>query len=265
MRLTVLGCSGRMGREVLKQIVAETQPTLTLHGAVSHKNSTSIGKKVSDIIGMPCPVVISSNVVGALSYSDIIIDFSVKDSVVAHAELAAQAGAAYLCCVTGLESKAQEMLALASSHIPVLYAPNTSLGVNALLYLSRQLSAMLHEYDVDILDYHHRHKADAPSGTALALGEAVAAGRNATLEDFHTPPYEVSGKRKEQSSIGFAVVRAGDTIGEHKVLFNGPRERVELVHKASDRSVFAEGAIRAAKWLVSKEPGTYSMQNVLGF
>ena len=198
--------------------------------------------------------------------SDAVIDFTSPEATAVHAALAAEHGVALVVGTTGLEAAHHDALAQAARQCAVVQAANMSPGVNLLLGLTERCARILgDEYDIEIVEMHHRHKVDAPSGTALALGAAAAAGRGVWLEsvsqrvrDGHTGP-------RRTGDIGFATLRGGDVAGEHAVIFAGEGERVELVHKASSRAVFARGAVRAALWTEARPPGLYSMGDVLGF
>ena len=196
--------------------------------------------------------------------SDVVVDFSAPEASARHAKLAAATGKALVVGTTGLDARQMEILKTAAKKAPILCAPNMSVGVNILLRLVREAAAQLGEdYDIEILEMHHRHKADAPSGTALALGRAAAEGRGVDLAKKSARARDgVTGPRKA-GAIGFAVLRGGDEVGFHRVLFAGPGEVLELSHRATSRRVFARGALRAALWLAKRKPGLYAMADVL--
>jgi len=213
------------------------------------------------ILRMPVAADAAPHLAGAA----VAIDFSQPEAVAAHAAACGAAGVPLLVGTTGFDAGTRRALDAAAQRIPVLIAPNTSVGVNVMTRLAALAARALGDgYDVDVAEAHHRAKRDAPSGTALALGEAVAAARGTTLDQVAV--YErhgVTGPRPP-GSIGFAVVRAGDIVGEHTVIYAGEGERLEITHRASDRSTFAQGALRAAAWLIGRPAGVYGMQDVLG-
>jgi 4-hydroxy-tetrahydrodipicolinate reductase len=197
---------------------------------------------------------------------DVVIDFTLPDVAVEAARLAAQAGAAMVAGTTGLSPEQEEEIIKATRHVPVIRAANTSVGVTLLAALAEQAARMLGvDYDIEVLEMHHRHKIDAPSGTALALGEALAKGRGVNLGDVKQAVREGHTGARKAGDIGFATLRGGDVAGEHEIIFAADGERVNLGHKASSRQVFAVGAVRAALWARVQPPGLYNMRHVLGF
>ncbi len=197
--------------------------------------------------------------------SDAVIDFTVPAATKAHAELAAALGKTLIVGTTGLSDDVNVVIAAAARKSVIIQAPNFSVGVNVLLALTEKLAATLGpDYDIDILEMHHRHKVDAPSGTALGLGEAAAKGRHVALKDVARTTRDGQVGARPAGEIGFATLRGGDVIGDHTVMFAGVGERIELTHKASTRDIFAKGAVRAALWTAGKKPGLYSMRDVLG-
>jgi 4-hydroxy-tetrahydrodipicolinate reductase len=190
----------------------------------------------------------------------VVIEFTSPASTIAHNSLAAQGKTAHIIGTTGLDSAQEAALARAAHHTPIVYAANFSVGVNLLLALTRKLATCLdHNYDIEIIEMHHRDKVDAPSGTALALGHAAAAGRGGELSQM--AQINRQGARPP-GSIGFASLRGGDVVGEHEVIFASQKERISLVHKASHRGIFAQGAVKAALWAVQQPPGLYHMQDI---
>jgi 4-hydroxy-tetrahydrodipicolinate reductase len=198
---------------------------------------------------------------------DVVVDFTIPDATIEHARLAAQAGAAMVIGTTGLDPAQADVIAAAARHVPVVWAPNMSVGVTVLLALSEQVAGLLgpDEYDIEIVEMHHRHKIDAPSGTALGLGGAAAAGRGVALDKVYRAARDGHTGERPRGEIGFAVLRGGDVAGEHSVVFAGEGERIVLSHIAGSRKVFAAGAVRAALWTQNRPAGLYSMKNVLGF
>lgn len=262
--IAVMGCSGRMGR-MLVRAVSET-PGAWLSGATERAGSPWIGRDLGEALGGGATgVLVSDDPLEVFARSQAVLDFTTPPATVAHATLAAQARLVHVIGTTGLEREDIEKLAAAARHAVIVRAGNMSVGVNLLTVMARRMAAVLGpEYDVEIVEMHHRAKVDAPSGTALMLGEAVAAGRRVNLADAAERGRDgVTGARGD-GAIGFASLRGGDVIGEHEVIFAGPGERVSLKHIATDRMLFARGAIRAALWGQDKSPGQYSMIDVLG-
>jgi 4-hydroxy-tetrahydrodipicolinate reductase len=261
-KVTIIGATGRMGRALIRA-VAEF-PALALHGAVTHAGSPNAGADAGELAGAArLNVRIGTDVAAALAGADVAIDFSSAQSAVANAVACAHARVPLLLGTTGLGSDAQAELDSTARHIPLIVAANTSLALNVLLSLVRQAAkALPASYDIEIFEAHHRDKVDAPSGTALVLGQAAAAGRGVSLPARVKPTGVADGPR-EAGSIGFAVVRGGDVVGEHDVRFLGSGEQLSLGHVVTDRTVFARGALTGALWLVGKPPGRYTMADVL--
>ena len=261
-RLTVFGVTGRMGQAVLRGVRESGE--FTVAGAVASENSASLGRDAV-LDGSPCGVRVSADVAAALAGATVALDFSAATAVAAHAAACAAAGVPLVVGTTGLEPRTLQGLREAAARIALLVAPNTSIGVNLLERLAVIATRGLGPgFDVEILESHHRAKRDAPSGTAVRLGEAIAIARDQRLADQAVfERHGDSGPRRD-GSIGFAVVRGGDIVGEHTVLFAGEGERIEITHRATDRMIFARGALRAASWIVGRAPGLYRMQDVLG-
>lgn len=262
IRLVIVGASGRMGVQLLRLL--GQFPALRLVGAVASERSAALGKDAGLHAGAgACALPISAALPPLLPQADVVVDFSNPGAAAAHVAACVGARVPLLLGTSGLPSELAAPLAAAADVIPLLVAPNTSLGVTLLLELVRQAArALPRSYDIEIMEAHHRNKTDAPSGTALALGEAAAAGRDLNLAqqavyDRHGRP----GPRHE-GQIGYAVVRGGDVVGEHEVGFLGDGERLLLKHSATDRSVFARGALVAAEWLAGKPAGRYRMRDV---
>ncbi len=262
--IAVMGCSGRMGR-MLARLVGET-PGAYLSGATERPGNPWVGRDLGEAMGgAPLGVIVSDDPLEVFARSQAVLDFTTPAATMAHAALAAQARLVHVIGTTGLEREELEKLAAAARHAVIVRAGNMSVGVNLLTVMARRIAAVLGpEYDVEIVEMHHRAKVDAPSGTALMLGEAVAAGRRVNLADAAERGRDgITGARAD-GAIGFASLRGGDVIGEHEVIFAGPGERVSLKHVATDRMLFARGAVRAALWGQDKPPGQYSMIDVLG-
>lgn len=247
-RVALLGAGGRMGQAILE--VAAAQPDVRISAAVVRRGSPLAGTESNG-------VQYQTDLAAALKAADVLLDFSVPASTLEALEACRTAGKPMITGVTGLDAMGKERLRAAAQHIPVLAAPNMSLGVALLTQLAAAAARVLgEEFDIEISEAHHRHKRDAPSGTALALGEAIEAARGTHM------PTRAAGPR-QAGSIGYAVVRAGDIVGEHTVLFAGAGERLELSHKAGSRAGFARGALRAAVWLRSQPPGMYALADML--
>ena len=262
--IAVLGASGRMGQMLVRAVTAS--PAARLSGATERPGHPWVGRDLGEAMGgPPLGVVVEDDPLEVFARSQAALDFTAPAATVAHAGLAAQARLTHVVGTTGLERADLEKLAAAARHAVIVRAGNMSVGVNLLTVLVRQVAAVLGpDYDVEIVEMHHRMKVDAPSGTALMLGEAAAAGRRINLADAAVRSRDgVTGARAD-GAIGFASLRGGDVVGEHEVIFAGPGERVALSHVATDRMLFARGAVRAALWGQSQEPGQYSMLDVLG-
>ncbi len=250
-----------MGQSLIRAMAEGS--VFQLHGAIASPESPRLGQECA-AEGRPTGVMIGADAATALKGAAVAVDFSLGSAVGAHAEACAQADVPLLVGTTGFDAAARTQLARAAERIAILVAPNTSVGVAVLRGLVAQAAQALGEgYDVEISEAHHRSKRDAPSGTALSLGEAVAAARGRALPDIAV--YERHGVTapRGEGSIGFSVIRAGDIVGEHTVMFAGGGERLEITHRASDRMTFARGALRAAAWLLDRPPGLYGMQDVL--
>ena len=262
--IVVTGASGRMGRMLVRLIL--DNPDVRLAGALERPGHDWIGRDVGQAMGgAPVGVEVSDDAVGVIAQAQAVIDFTAPAATVAFAELTAQARAVHVIGTTGLEEADLLKLRAAARHAPIVRAGNMSLGVNLLVGLTRKVAAALGEdWDIEVVEAHHRMKVDAPSGTALMLGEAAAEGRGAPLADLRTPAREGIPGARRAGSIGFAAIRGGDVVGEHDVIFAGEGERIVLRHVATDRAIFARGAIRAAIWGQDKGPGEYDMADVLG-
>jgi 4-hydroxy-tetrahydrodipicolinate reductase len=259
--IAIFGITGRMGQAIVRAL--RESPDCTLRGAVASAGSPRLGQDAAEL-GEPTGVLITAEVARGIEGAEVALDFSLSSHVAAHAEACAVAGVPLLVGATGLDAATQAVLERASSRIAVLVAPNTSVGVGVVAQLvsmaAQQLGAA---YDVEIFEAHHRMKRDAPSGTALALGGAIAGARGQRLEDVAVYDRAGKGAPREAGSIGFSSLRAGDIVGDHTVTFAAAGERVEITHRATDRMTFARGALRAAAWLAGRRPGLYGMRDVL--
>ncbi|MBW7056213.1 4-hydroxy-tetrahydrodipicolinate reductase [Paracoccus bogoriensis] len=262
--VVVTGASGRMGQMLIRLLL--DSPDLRLVGALERTGHDWIGRDVGQAMGgAPVGVTVSDDAVAAIARAQAVIDFTAPAATVAFAELTAQARAVHVIGTTGFEPAHLDALRAAARHAPIIRAGNMSLGVNLLVGLTRKVAAALGtDWDIEVVEAHHRHKVDAPSGTALMLGEAAAEGRGASLDDLRTPAREGITGARAPGSIGFAAIRGGDVVGEHDVIFATEGERIVLRHLATDRAIFARGALRAALWGQDKGPGEYDMHDVLG-
>jgi 4-hydroxy-tetrahydrodipicolinate reductase len=260
----VTGCGGRMGRMLLAEI--HGTEGCRVAGGIDMAGSAAIGRDLGELGGFgSIGRAASADIAALFAAADVVVDFTAPDATAAHAEAAARHGKPLVIGTTGLEKRHESAVEAAARKIAVVRAANMSLGVNLLLGLVRQVAQKLgDDYDIEILEMHHRHKVDAPSGTALALGRAAAEGRGVDLAARSARARDgITGARKK-GDIGFAVMRGGDVAGEHVVVFAGDGERVELTHRAGSRQIFARGAVRAACWCVGRKPGLYGMADVLG-
>jgi 4-hydroxy-tetrahydrodipicolinate reductase len=265
MNIVVTGAAGRMGRALLRAI-AET-PGAHLSAALEREGSPFEGQDAGVLAGLePTGVSVSTDAVSAIAAADAVVDFTAPAATVAFAELTAQARAVHIVGTTGLEAGHMAALKAAARHTVIMQSGNMSLGVNLLAVLVEQAAKALDAsgWDIEIAEMHHRHKVDAPSGTALLLGQAAAHGRGAALDEVAVRVRDGHTGARPQGAIGFATLRGGSVVGEHAVLFAGEGETVELSHRAIDRAIFARGAIHAALWGREKKPGLYSMRDVLG-
>ena len=259
-----MGASGRMG-QMLVRLVDDSAET-TLAAVVERAGHDWLGRDLGQAMGGAARgLVVTDDVDSALAQSDVVIDFTTPAVTVALAQRAAAAGVAHVIGTTGFSEEDLAAIAQAGQTGRIVRAGNMSLGVNLLVKLTRQVAAALGtDYDIEIVEAHHRHKVDAPSGTALMLGEAAAAGRGVALDAAADRGRDGITGARAQGAIGFHAIRGGDYIGEHDVIFAGEGERIVLRHVASDRALFARGAIRAAIWAQDAAPGEYSMLDVLG-
>jgi 4-hydroxy-tetrahydrodipicolinate reductase len=264
MRLIVAGAGGRMGRTLVKA-VAQT-PGLALAGATENANSPLIGKDAGELSGIGSNgIALSADAAAVLEKADGIIDFTVPAASVAFAALAAKAGKVHIIGTTGFSAADDAKIAEAAKRAVIVKSGNMSLGVNLLAALTRRVAKTLDQsFDIEVLEMHHNQKVDAPSGTALLLGHAAAEGRAIDLEARAVKAREGHTGVRKPGDIGFATLRGGTVVGEHTVMFAGPDERIELTHKATDRMIFARGAVHAALWARGRSPGLYSMMDVLG-
>jgi 4-hydroxy-tetrahydrodipicolinate reductase len=260
--IAVFGISGRMGQSLIRAIREDA--TLRLSGAIGAANSEHLGREAATE-GAASGVAVTADVAAGLRGAGVALDFSQAGALIEHARACAAANLPLLIGVTGFDAAARTEFQAIGRAIPLLLAPNTSVGVGVLSELAAVAAKTLGlAYDVEISEAHHRLKCDAPSGTALKLGERVATARRQTLTEVAAYDRGTANQARAAGSIGFSVVRAGDIVGEHTVTFATAGERLELTHRATDRMIFARGALRAAQWLVGRPPGLYGMKDVLG-
>lgn len=264
MNVVIAGCSGRMGHALLEGVFAD--PELKLHAAVDRAESPQLGQDAGAPLGVKSGVLVTSDIKAALQGADVLIDFTRPEPSMQYLDACVSAGVKMVIGTTGFSPAEKSAIEAAAAKIGIVFAPNMSVGVTLLINLVQEAAKILSSgYDIEIIEAHHRHKVDAPSGTALRLGEAAAQALGRNLQECAVYGREgVTGER-DANTIGFATVRGGDVVGDHTVLFAGVGERVELTHKASSRATFALGALRAAKFLKSRSSGCYDMQHVLGF
>ncbi len=264
MRLVVVGAGGRMGKTLVKAI-AEAEGVV-LHAALERAGSPLIGQDSGSVADIkPNGVAISADPLAAIVEAHGVLDFTIPDVSCAMAAFAAQARIVHVIGTTGFEEKHIHRLEAAARHATIVKSGNMSLGVNLLAGLVRMAAAALgDDWDIEVLEMHHRMKIDAPSGTALLLGQAAAEGREVSLKDKKVAVRDGVTGAREPGTIGFATLRGGSVIGEHSVIFAGQGERIEISHRAEDRGLFGRGAIRAALWARGRKPGLYGMDDVLG-
>jgi 4-hydroxy-tetrahydrodipicolinate reductase len=263
MRIAVLGAAGRMG-QALTRAVVET-PGCTLAGGLEAKGAPAVGQDIGAVAGLePLGVTITDDPLPLFAHVDGILDFTLPKATLEFAALAAQARIVHVIGTTGFTDEDLAKLEAAGRHATIVKAGNMSMGVNLLAALTEQVARTLgSDFDIEILEMHHRQKRDAPSGTSLMLGAAAAKGRDVALGEKSVRTRDGDTGPRREGDIGFAALRGGDVVGDHRVIFAGPGERIELAHIASDRGIFARGAVRAALWARGKPPGLYSMADVL--
>ncbi|MEO0635214.1 MAG: 4-hydroxy-tetrahydrodipicolinate reductase [Pseudomonadota bacterium] len=265
MKLVVTGAGGRMGQALIRAIANTNGAELS--GAIDREGSPTIGKDAGSIAGLePLDVAVTDDPLPAFAAADGVIDFTLPEATLFYAELSAQARIVHVIGTTGCSVEDEARIDAASRHARIVKSGNMSLGVNLLAGLVEKAAAALgpEAFDIEVLEMHHKHKVDAPSGTALLLGEAAADGRGISLADQSVRVRDGHTGPRPEGTIGFATLRGGSVTGDHSVIFAGERERITLSHHAEDRTIFAQGAVRAALWAFDKKPGRYSMMDVLG-
>jgi 4-hydroxy-tetrahydrodipicolinate reductase len=251
-----------MGRAVVAEVLASGGVSLV--GAVDREDSPAQGLDAGMVAGaLPCGVRVSADALALFADADAVLDFTAPAATAAHAMLAAQGKTVLIVGTTGLDGDEAAGVHRAARHTPIVWAPNFAMGITLLGALVEDAARALGvDFDVEVVEFHHRHKKEAPSGTALGLGRAAAAGRGRAFEEARLAA-DRTGERAS-GGIGFAVLRGGDVVGDHSVVFAGPGERLELTHRAASREIYARGAVRAARWAYGKPPGLYTMRDVLG-
>ncbi|MDD5678450.1 MAG: 4-hydroxy-tetrahydrodipicolinate reductase [Kiritimatiellae bacterium] len=263
LKIAILGAAGRMGQVLIR--CASRSPNLHLVGAVEAEQCPLLGKDAGIIAGIAdIGVILTADSRKAFQKADVLVDFSFPSATGRHATLAAELKKPMVIGTTGLNAAETEIIRKVAAHIPVVWAPNMSLGVNLLFAMVRKTAGVLGDYNIEIIETHHRHKKDSPSGTALRLAETAAAARGLKLDDVATHGRQGLVGERPAAQIGIHAVRAGDVVGDHTILFATEGERLEMTHRASSRDCFAMGALRAVEWVVTRKPGLYSMLDVLG-
>ena len=264
LRVVIAGAGGRMGRTLVRAV--SEAPGMSVTGALDYPESPLIGQDAAALAGLPASgVKIASDMPATLAGADCVIDFTIPQATLALVVHTANAGCAHVIGTTGIEPDEEARIAEAARRTVIVKSGNMSVGVNLLQGLVRRVAATLDAgFDIEVLEMHHSKKIDAPSGTALMLGQAAAEGRGIDLAGHSARGRDgITGARRS-GDIGFASLRGGTVVGEHRVIFAGPSERIELVHVAEDRMLFAHGAVRAAQWTRGQPPGLYAMADVLG-
>jgi len=262
--IAIMGASGRMGQMLINTITASDKAHLV--GVTERSGHDWVGKDLGEVMGgMPSGVPVCDDPLDVIVKAQAVIDFTSPEATIAHAQLTAQARCVHVIGTTGFDDTHLAKIAAAARHATIIRAGNMSLGVNLLVQLTRKVAAALDEdFDIEVIEAHHNQKVDAPSGTALMLGEAAAAGRGISLKDAMESGRDgITGARK-RGEIGFSAIRGGDIVGEHDVMFAAAGERIVLRHLATDRAIFARGALKAALWGQNKGPGEFDMLDVLG-
>ena len=263
IRCAIVGAGGRMGRMLIEAVLQA--PDAELAAALDLPGSPFLGKDAGELVGAPCGIKVSDDVDAALAQADCLIDFTRPEGTLHHLGICRRHGVHAVIGTTGFSAEQKQQIEVISREIPIVFAPNMAVGVNVVFKLLDMAARILNEgYDVEIVEAHHRHKIDAPSGTALRMGEVVAAALDRSLAECAVYGREGHTGERPATQIGFATVRGGDIVGDHTVLFAGTGERVEITHKAASRMPYALGALRAARFLRGKDNGLFDMQDVLG-
>jgi len=263
MKLAIAGASGRMGQMLIEAALA--QPDLAIVAALDRDGSPLLGHDCAELMGRATGVKVTSGL-AALRGADVLIDFTRPEATLVHLAACTAAGVKMVIGTTGFDDAGRQAIAAASERIAIVFAPNMSVGVNAAFKLIELATRMLNEgYDIEIIEAHHRHKVDAPSGTALKMGEVAADALGKPLKDVAVYAREGHTGERKPGTIGFATVRGGDIVGDHTVMYAGAGERIEITHRSSSRQAYASGSLRAARFLADRATGLYDMADVLGF
>jgi 4-hydroxy-tetrahydrodipicolinate reductase len=263
LRIAIAGASGRMGQMLIEAVTASADLALT--GALDIAGSAAIGTDAQAVLGRAGNVRVTADLRAGLTPADVLIDFTRPAGTLAHVALCRQLGVKAVIGTTGFTAAQRAEIAAHAEHIAIVMAPNMSVGINVTLKLLEVAARALDEsFDVEIVETHHKHKVDAPSGTALQMGEVIAAARGRRLEDCAVYARHGETGARRPGSIGFASLRGGDVVGDHSVIFAGSGERIEITHRSASRATYAEGSLRAARFLATKTKGLFGMNDVLG-
>ena len=265
VKVGIAGCMGRMGQELIKQTLDDKN--FLFIGGFEHKSHPKIGKKISDVTDLNSNTVVTNNANSIFKVADVVIDFTTPQSTLSNAKIASTTKTALVIGTTGITNVQKNKIKNLSKKNPILMSSNMSVGVNLLFDLVRQTASSLggSEYDIEIAETHHKHKVDAPSGTALSLGEYAAQGRKTKLDKTKVLDRTKSLKKRKDGDIGFSVTRGGEIAGEHTVSFISKDDRVDLTHKANNRSIFVTGALKAALFISKKKSGFFDMKDLIKF
>jgi 4-hydroxy-tetrahydrodipicolinate reductase len=265
VKVGVVGCAGRMGQMLLKMLI--NAPGIVVVGGTERRGSIALGQDIGALAGAdPLGISVGDDPSLLFDTSDVVVDFTNPTATVSHAQMAARTGCALVIGTTGFDNDQLNALYRAAQRAPIVLAANMSLGINLLQQVVEEISRILDtDWDIEIVEMHHRAKIDAPSGTALALGEAAARGRGQQLRRISRRSRDGQVGPRVKGEIGFAALRGGDVVGDHTVIFAADGERVEITHRAASREIFARGAVKSVLWAAGKKPGLYSMRDVLGF
>ena len=263
LQVAVAGASGRMGRMLIEAVLGS--PDCGLSGALDRPDSAAIGQDAGAFLGRATGVVIEAELRAGLAGADVLIDFTRPEGTLAHLQVCRELGVRAVVGTTGFSAAQKAAISTLAQSIAIVLAPNMSVGVNVVLRLLELAARSFADgYDIEIIEAHHRHKVDAPSGTALAMGEAIASALGQDLQQQAVFAREGHTGERRPGSIGFAAVRGGDIVGDHTVLFAGTGERIEITHRSNSRANYAEGSLRAARFVAGRAPGLYGMDDVLG-
>lgn len=263
IRYAIAGSAGRMGRMLVEAVLKD--PDARLAAALEHPASPMLGRDAGETLGTPCGVAIGADLDAALAGADCLIDFTRPEGTLAHLEACRRHKVAMVIGTTGCSAADRQAIEAAAREIPVVFAPNMAVGVNAVFRLLDVAARILDQgYDIEVIEAHHRHKVDAPSGTALRMGEVVAAALGRSLAECAVYGREGHTGERPAAQIGFSTIRGGDIVGDHTVLFAGAGERIEITHKSASRMPYALGALRAGRFLSGRTAGLFDMQDVLG-